>query len=195
MQGADHLFLTLSELNCDNTPFSNASTMSEKSPMKDIEQLLQYREGTGTINLSVILKVQVEGSYYMSSQMPIKLLEISPEDYAEPCNYWSKLLKGKHNPEVVSEKVIKKCKVDKGSSVPFEQVFQDECTPISTAAQLQVRDSPANKMRNVAASVSHRDEVVAANQLNHEAATIEPVTQIQLLSAAGSHSGSNANLC
>ncbi|XP_030972599.1 uncharacterized protein LOC115992549 [Quercus lobata] len=187
MRGADNLFLTLSELNRDNTPVSSASTMSEKSPMKDIEQLLQNREGTGTINLSIILKVQVKGSYYMSSQMSIKLLEISQEDYAELCNYWNKLLRGKHNTEVVTEKVIKKCKVDKGSSVPFEQVFQDECTPISTAAQLQVRYSPANKMQNVAASVSHRDEVVAA--------TIEPVMQIQQLSAAGSHSGSNANLC
>uniref|UniRef100_A0A7N2KQZ9 Uncharacterized protein n=1 Tax=Quercus lobata TaxID=97700 RepID=A0A7N2KQZ9_QUELO len=167
--------------------YRSASTMSEKSPMKDIEQLLQNREGTGTINLSIILKVQVKGSYYMSSQMSIKLLEISQEDYAELCNYWNKLLRGKHNTEVVTEKVIKKCKVDKGSSVPFEQVFQDECTPISTAAQLQVRYSPANKMQNVAASVSHRDEVVAA--------TIEPVMQIQQLSAAGSHSGSNANLC
>ncbi|KAK9997771.1 hypothetical protein SO802_017374 [Lithocarpus litseifolius] len=54
---SDNLFLTLSELNYDNTPVSGASTMSEKSPMKDIEQLLQYREGIGTINLSVILKV------------------------------------------------------------------------------------------------------------------------------------------
>ncbi|KAK9997776.1 hypothetical protein SO802_017379 [Lithocarpus litseifolius] len=56
-EGADHLFLTLSELNCDNTPVSGASTMSKKSPMKDIEQLLQNREDTGTINLSVTLKV------------------------------------------------------------------------------------------------------------------------------------------
>lgn len=127
MRGADNLFLTLSELNCDKTPVSS-STMSEQSLMSDIEQLLQNSEGTGTINLSVILKVQVEGSYYMSSQMPIELPEISQEDFVEPSNYWNKLLKGKHTPEVVSEKVIKKRKVDKGSSVPFEQVW---CIPVS----------------------------------------------------------------
>uniref|UniRef100_A0A7N2N7L7 Uncharacterized protein n=1 Tax=Quercus lobata TaxID=97700 RepID=A0A7N2N7L7_QUELO len=138
MRGADNLFLTLRELNCGNTPVSSANTMSEKSLMREIEQLLLNGEGTGTINLSVILKVKVEGSYYMSSQMPIELLEISQEDYAEPSNYWNKLLKGKNTPKVVSEKVIKKRKVDKGSCVPFEQVFQDECTPISMAAQLQV---------------------------------------------------------
>ena len=60
--------------------------------------------------------------------MPIELLEISQEDYAEPCNYWNKLLKGKNTPKVVSEKVIKKRKVDKGSCVPFEQVL---CIPVS----------------------------------------------------------------
>ena len=66
MRGADNLFLTLRELNCGNTPVSSANTMSEKSLMRDIEQLLLNSEGTGTINLSVILKVKVEGSYYMS---------------------------------------------------------------------------------------------------------------------------------
>ncbi|KAM3692137.1 hypothetical protein ACJW31_08G066000 [Castanea mollissima] len=88
--------------------------------------------------------------------------------------------------------------LNQGSPVPFEQALQDECTPISTSAQFPVRDAPANEMQNtsqqVESSVSNRDEAVPSSRLNHEAATTEPLTQIQLLSPADSHTGNYVDL-
>ncbi|KAL4610801.1 hypothetical protein ACB092_08G078200 [Castanea dentata] len=88
--------------------------------------------------------------------------------------------------------------LNQGSPVPFEQALQDECTPISTSAQFPVRDAPANEMQNtsqqVESSVSNRDEAVLSSRLNREAATTEPLTQIQPLSPADSHTGNYVDL-
>ncbi|KAK7831082.1 helicase protein mom1 [Quercus suber] len=134
-----------------------------------------------------------DGAYAVASDNFIRVDQQDGVDNTISQNSHSQMLSLVNSPSVQPMTTL-----DQGSPVPFEQALQDECTPISTSAQFPVRDAPANEMQNtsqqVESSVSNRDEAVPSNRLNHEAATTEPLTQIQLLSPADSHTGNNVDL-